>query len=279
MIVSTAMNDSFLATGFGNVDSRNDATAFTSCLTLLDSLPYYQHCKRRSYELLGLAPGLSVLEVGCGLGSDVLRMAELVAPDGSVTGVDCSARMVAAATARVCKGQPTGFRQADARALPFDDGSFMRCRIDRTLQHIERPQQVIAEMARVLAPGGLLLAYDNDWGSFGISGSERATTEAVERYWINSFVNPWIGRYLKRYFLEAGLTGISVYPSVSVIDSFELADRVYNLQQTVGRLVESGEVSSDSETTWRDDLEQQSAAGCFLCSLTAYTVVGFLQNA
>ncbi len=266
--------DSYLATGFADVDRRSDAAAFTSCLTLLDSLPYYQQIKRRSYELLGLGPGCSVLEVGCGLGSDVLRMAELVVPDGSVTGVDLSARMVAAATARVPKGPPISFRQADARALPFDNGNFMRCRIDRTLQHIERPWEVIAEAARVLEPGGLLLVYDNDWGSFGISGSDRRTTKAVQRYWADSFVNPWIGRYLKGYFQAAGLSGVTVYPSVSLIDSFELADQVYNLRQTVDQLVGTGELTRDAAEGWSADLEQQSRQGSFLCTLTAYTVVG-----
>jgi ubiquinone/menaquinone biosynthesis C-methylase UbiE len=268
------MNDSYLATGFGDVDNRSDATAFTGCLTLLDSLPYYREIKQRSYKLLALAPGVTVLEIGCGLGSDVLRMAELVAPGGSVTGVDVSARMVAAATARVRKGQPASFRQADARNLPFDDGSFMRCRVDRTLQHIERPWEVIAEMARVLMPEGLLVAYDNDWGSFGVSGSDHAATEAIEHYWIHSFVNPWIGRHLPRYFRQAGLTDITVSPSVSVIDSFELADQVYNLRQTAERLVEARELSARAAADWCNDLEQQSRAGCFLCSLTAYTVAG-----
>ena len=72
----------YLASGFADVDGRNDEGAYTQCLTLLDGLPYFQAYKHRSYELLDLAHGLSVLEIGCGLGDDCLRMAERVGPDG-----------------------------------------------------------------------------------------------------------------------------------------------------------------------------------------------------
>jgi len=220
------MNDEYLATGFGNVDASADGKAYEKCLSLLDSLPYYREYKQRSYELLGLLPGVSVLEVGFGLGDDAFRMAELVTPGGSVTAVDASARMCELASARNGGEAKIAFCQADARHLPFGNARFMRCRTDRTLQHIHCPGDAIAEMARVLKPAGMLLAYDNDWGSFAVSGSDRNTTERIENCWRNAFVNPWIGRELKRYFCEAGLSEISVYPSVSVVTDFELADQV-----------------------------------------------------
>ena len=88
------MNDEYLATGFGNVDASADGEAYKKCLSLLDSLPYYQEYKKRSYQLLDLLPGVSVLEVWCGLGDDALRMAALVNPGGMVTAVDASVRMI-----------------------------------------------------------------------------------------------------------------------------------------------------------------------------------------
>lgn len=268
------MNDECLATGFGNVDDRADVAAYSGCLSLLDSLPYFRKYKQRSYELLELFPGVTVLEVGCGLGDDAFRMAELVKPGGSVAGVDASARMLETASARNSDGLGIEFRRADARSLPFRDGSFMRCRTDRTLQHIARPECVIAEMARVLAPDGILLAYDNDWGTFSVSGADRKTTSVIEDLWAFSFTNPWIGRYLKQYFRLAGLTEITVYPSVSVINDFELADQVYNLRQTAFRAVEAGKLARKTAGQWLSDLEKQDKAGYFLCSLTAYTVAG-----
>src|SRR5579859_1431183 len=64
--------------------------------------------KRRSYELLAIGPGQSVLDVGAGAGDDLRALAELVSPGGRVVGVDSN---------------PAGpeVLLADACALPFDD--------------------------------------------------------------------------------------------------------------------------------------------------------------
>ena len=270
----TDVGDEYLATGFVDVDRSENPAAFHNCLSLIDSLPYYRESKQRSYELLGLAPGLTVLEVGCGLGDDAIRIAELVAPGGSVVGVDASARMIELASARAPIGLPLKFLQADARNLPFEDAVFDRCRVDRTLQHIERPDEAIAGMVRVLAPGGTLLAYDNDWGTFTVSGPDRSTGDAMAQYWGASFVNPTLGRDLARLFAAAGLVDITVIPSVSVITEFETADRVYNLRQTAQRAAKQGIITGEAAAAWLAGLENSGRRGSFHCELTAFTVTG-----
>lgn len=264
----------YLATGFTDVDERQNISAYTNCLSLLDSLPYFRWYKERSYDLLCLSPGLSVLEVGCGLGDDVLRMAAYVEPGGMAMGVDASLQMIHHALCR--KDMPTGvaFAQADARHLPFEENSFARCRIDRTLQHIPQPQTVIQEQVRVLEPDGVLLAYDNDWGTFSITGGNDEITRIIETTWTDAFTNRWIGRYLKRYFLEAGLQKVMVEPSVSVITDFDTADRVYNIRQTVDKTVAANRINLGEAGAWITDVMTQSQSGYFQCSLTAFTVTG-----
>lgn len=264
----------YLATGFTDVDGRNDQGAYTRCLTMLDALPYFQTYKHRSFDLLDLTPGLSVLEIGSGLGDDCFRMAERVGPSGHVLGVDASIRMVEEARGRTPAGACVEFRQADARALPFPADSFARCRADRTLQHIEDPEQAIGEMVRVLEPGGRLLVYDNDWGTFSVTGRNDETTRVIETLWEDSITNRWIGRYLKQYFLEAGLCEVQLEPSVSVMTDFALADRAYNLLQTVERAVAAGWLTPVIAEHWVQEALALSRAGAFLCNLTAYTVYG-----
>ena len=268
------MGTEYLSTGFANVDGRDDTAAYKHCLALLDSLPYFQAYKQRSYERLCLSAGLSVLEVGCGIGDDAFRMASRVGPNGLVIGVDASSCMIEEAIGRTPANLHVSFARADARNLPFKEESFSRCRIDRTLQHIESPHLVIREMARVLKPGGLLLAYDNDWGTFSLSGGDEAATKIVETMWEESFTNRWIGRYLKRYFLEAGLKNVELEPLVSVLTDFDLADRVYNLRHSVQRAVKAGLLSTKIASEWVADLQALSHAGGFLCTLTACMVVG-----
>ena len=268
------MDTEYLATGFADVDGRDDATAYAQCLALLDSLPYFRSYKQRSYELLSLSAGCSVLEVGCGIGDDAFRMAPLVGAGGSVVGVDASLRMIEEARRRTPAGAPVAFARADARCLPFRDGSFSRCRVDRTLQHVASPQLAVSEMARVLEPGGLLLAYDNEWDTFSIRGGNEEVAQTVATVWAESFTNKRIGGNLKRYFLETGLEQVAAEPSVSVLTDFELADRVYNLRQTVQRAIESGSLTTEAGATWLADLQALDRTVGFQCSLTAWMAVG-----
>jgi ubiquinone/menaquinone biosynthesis C-methylase UbiE len=136
---------------------------FANCLTLIDSLPFFAECKRESYDLLAAGPGSRLLEVGCGLGDDAATLAKRVAPGGSVVAVDGSQAMVDAARQRHGDIAGLSFENADATQLPYEDATFDGCRIDRVLQHIADPAAAIREMVRVLRPGGVLVAFDNDW--------------------------------------------------------------------------------------------------------------------
>jgi ubiquinone/menaquinone biosynthesis C-methylase UbiE len=268
------MTADYLATGFPQVDASTRTADYTRCLDLLDSLPYFKTYKARSDVLLDLHAGPTVLEVGCGLGHDARRLADLVAPHGRVIGIDSSRRMLEEARARTAPATGLAFVQADARALPCASASVDRCRIDRCLQHIRQPERVIRELARVLRPGGRLLAYDNDWGTFTLSSSLREATDIIQARWANAFTNPWIGRDLPRDLLDAGFHAVLVEPSVSLIRDFALADRVYNLSETLARAVRDGAVSPATADAWRAEQALLSRTGGFLCSLTAYTVVG-----
>src|SRR3954470_12726454 len=119
-----------LAGGFQSVDAATDFAVFSSCLTLIDSLPFFAECKRESYEVVGAAPGRRILEVGCGLGDDAASLARLVAPRGSVVGIDGSESMITAARDRHRDIDGLSFEVADAADLPFDNESFDACRID-----------------------------------------------------------------------------------------------------------------------------------------------------
>jgi ubiquinone/menaquinone biosynthesis C-methylase UbiE len=269
------MTDEYLSTGFTDVDGAKNRDAYFACLSLLDSLEYFREYKLKSYELLQLKHGMTVLEAGCGLGDDAFRIAERIIPGGKVVGLDSSVAMIEKAGLNKLSGQlPVQFQTGDVKALPFPDNSFARCRIDRVLQHILQPERAISELVRVLEPGGLLLAYDNDWGTFSITSRNIDITRALENLWCDSFTNSRIGRNLCDYFITSGLSDVKIYPSTSVITDFETADRVYNLRETVRRAASGGVISMSQGCRWIEELIDRAGKGSFLAALTAYTVVG-----
>jgi 2-polyprenyl-6-hydroxyphenyl methylase/3-demethylubiquinone-9 3-methyltransferase len=112
-----------------------------------------------------LGPGPhSVLDIGCGAGF----LSNYLAGRGHrVNGLDAAADSLAVA-AMYDRTQSVDYRRGDARALPYASGSFnVVCAMD-FLEHVEEPQQVIAEAARVLAPGGLFFfhTFNRNWLSW-----------------------------------------------------------------------------------------------------------------
>jgi ubiquinone/menaquinone biosynthesis C-methylase UbiE len=263
-----------LASGFQDVDNAADFAVYASCLTLVESLPFFAEVKRASYDMLGAAPGRRVLDVGCGLGDDAAALAGLVAPGGSVVGVDGSRAMIEAARARHGAVEGLSFEVADAASLPFGDATFASCRIDRVLQHVADPAPAVLEMARVLRPGGVLVAYDNVWETLTVSPGDRGLTRTVLNAWCDRFPSGWIGRQLLPHLLQAGLDSVSASPRTLILRDLSLADRLYLFFATTDRLASAGVVDRDEVTRWSDGLRAADTAGRFFSSYTGFLVCG-----
>jgi SAM-dependent methyltransferase len=99
-----------------------------------------------------LARSLRVLDVACGEGYG----AQILAAGGAsaVVGADVDERAVAHARSRYPEAE---FVTADVAKLPFEDGSFDLVVSFETIEHVQRPEEALAELRRVLAPDGLLV--------------------------------------------------------------------------------------------------------------------------
>jgi SAM-dependent methyltransferase len=96
-----------------------------------------QASKRLMLKRMALRPGHRLLEVGCGPGTDVFDMVELVGPAGRVVGLDASETMIAEARRRARERQAgVAFEVGDVQALPFPDSTFDVCRAARLLEHL-----------------------------------------------------------------------------------------------------------------------------------------------
>jgi len=110
---------------------------------------------RHPIEWLDIPPGGIALDVGSGPGSVTASLAESVGPDGLALGIDISEPMLARAV-RAEAGPQVGFLRADAQRLPLRDQTVDAVVSIAVLQLIPDPFAALAEIARVLRPGGRL---------------------------------------------------------------------------------------------------------------------------
>jgi ubiquinone/menaquinone biosynthesis C-methylase UbiE len=114
-----------------------------------------------NWEILSryVHPAHRVLDVGCGPGSLSIRLARQCR---EVCGVDVTPEMIRVAQEKLTDAaENVSFHEGDACALPFESHSFDTVMSVNALQTMDQPDAAVAEMRRVLRPGGelLLIAY------------------------------------------------------------------------------------------------------------------------
>jgi ubiquinone/menaquinone biosynthesis C-methylase UbiE len=109
-------------------------------------------------ERVGIGPGERVLELGPGPGAFTGQAAGRVGPDGQLLALDIQPKMMAQVTRRVREAGLGNVMAcvADAHHLPLSDASLDRAFLVTVLPEIPDPDLALAELRRVLGPGGVL---------------------------------------------------------------------------------------------------------------------------
>ncbi|MDH4143871.1 MAG: methyltransferase domain-containing protein [Acidimicrobiia bacterium] len=164
-------------------------------------------------QTAGLQPGEAVLDVACGTGLIARLAAAAVGASGSVTGIDVAPEMIeVAAAASQTDGAEIEWLEADAASLPSPDQSYDVVLCQMGLMFVEDKAAAIAEMKRVLRPGGRLV--------INTPGRIQPPFEEMERA-IADHIDPELGGFVRAVFsmhdpdaleillTEAGLDGVA----------------------------------------------------------------------
>jgi demethylmenaquinone methyltransferase/2-methoxy-6-polyprenyl-1,4-benzoquinol methylase len=207
----------------------------------LMSLGSHRLMKRMTVEMSGLRSGNRVLDLAGGTGDLAALYAPIVGPTGQVVLADINAAMMQVGRDRMLDRGLTQveFCQCDAAALPFADASFDCVTIGFGLRNVTHKERALAEMYRVLCPGGRLLVLefskpDNAFvaAAYGVFqtlwptiGGAVTGDAAAYKYLVESIEVHPSQKALKLMIADAGFSGVGYENLLNGIVAIHHADK------------------------------------------------------
>jgi ubiquinone/menaquinone biosynthesis C-methylase UbiE len=254
------------------VDSASDPQAFVQYLERLSEHPTMRRHNCARLAAAQVAAGSIVLDLGCGIGSDALMLAEAVGTTGQVHAMDRSRLMVETTARRATEhGVTIACKEADAGALPYPDRTFDLVWLERVLMHVGSPLDTLREIRRVLQDGGQLVVFEPDSDALMVSdGGDADLACRLEQRWSDGIAHPRMGRALERLARVAGFTDIRTEPRLFATSDFDLASSGMRWPEMLNSLVTSGDVSESRAQGWYQAVGAEARSGLPICWLPCF---------
>lgn len=165
------------------------------------------------FALGEIEPGERVVDCGSGAGTDALIAARLVGPSGRVIGVDMTPEMLAKARANAAEAGLTNveFREGILEVLPVETGWADVVLSNGVLNLVPDKAAALAEMYRVLRPGGRLLAAD-----IVLERPVSARSKQDVTLWTGCIAGGLLAGELQELIAAAGFTTVEIVPGGEV---------------------------------------------------------------
>jgi SAM-dependent methyltransferase len=223
---------------------------------------------------LVLPSSAKVLEVGCGTGAMVRRLAQRDDFSGKAFGVDQCAAFIDAATrfAHDAKlDDRVDFRVGDAHRLDFPAETFDAVFAHTLISHVTAPETVLGEMARVVRPGGAVVIFDGDYASMTYACSDHEFGHRMDAALVGaSFNNPLVMRDLPRLLPTLGLRLTAAWGDAVV----EIGSASYFksfAEAYVPYVTRSGLLPPEAVEAWLTAQREAMENGTFFASCNYYT--------
>ncbi|CAL9360000.1 methyltransferase domain-containing protein [Streptomyces sp. enrichment culture] len=240
------------------VAKHRDTEALLAVLDTADRMPSAARLRERSYTLLSLTPGSTVVDVGCGAGRAVAELAERGV---HAVGVDPDPWMLAAARERWPAAE---FREAGAEDLPFADGSVRGYRADKVFHVLREPQRAVAEARRVLCPGGRIVLTGQDWDAIMIDSDDAALTRTIVHARADLLGAPRAGRAYRNLLLDGGFDEVTVEVHTTVFTDPAMLPLLTRLTEPA---CAGGAIDRDRADAWLAEQRRRADADRLLIAL------------
>ena len=224
-------------------------------------------------DALGAGAGDSVLEVGCGPGLLLARIARSVGPDGRAVGIDVSPDQIAAANQRCADLVQVRLDVGNVRDMPFPDEEFDATVGTQVLEYVEDVDTAVGELARVTRSGGRLVNVATNWGALFWCGGDPSLTRRVLDAWDAHCPHLNLPVTLPSVLARHGFAGVSQRPVTIVNRRFHRDSFSWGAAHLMAAFAQSrGAIDEDGAQTWIASLEHADRVGDhFLSSVPIVT--------
>ena len=186
-------------------------------------------------------------------------------------GIDTSPPMLAVA-ARRCEGRGrTEFREAQAIALPAESASFDRALSVQVLEYVADVPAALAEIHRVLRPGGRAVVWDVDWSTLSWHSRDPDRMARVLRAWDSHLAHPALPRTLAAALCAAGFADVCA--EAHVFATIELDPETYGgmaLPMVETYVAGQGDASAVMAKEWAAEQRELGARGEYFFAVTQF---------
>jgi len=223
-------------------------------------------------ERLAPQPGERVIDVGCGPGFLTRALGEAVGPEGRVLGIDLSEPLLAMAATRCADLPWIELRPGDARELDLPGAAFDAAACIQVLEYVRNVDGAIAELFRLLRPGGRALLVDTDWRALVWHSLDEARMRRVLAAWEEHCSHPCLPRTLGARLRRVGFVVEQV--EVLTILNPHLHDGTYShgiIELIRDYVAGRGDAAAASEAeAWATELHELGAQDAYFLSLDRF---------
>lgn len=262
--------------GWKDVDDSSDPGWYVRFLERSRTNQIARIARSPDQELGGLrlAPGLHVLDVGCGIGALTSTLVPFVAPGGSVLGVDVSHVMIEEARRRHSAPPPPQlqFEVGDATRLPLPSASFDRTVCNMVLEHVPSVDAALREMVRVTRPGGWVAVWDADNATHVVATGDPQMDRRMTDAFAAEILHPYGIRDVPAMLHTLGLGPVEVTADTIVVRGAGEQGFLPVLDDFLTTQVRRRTFTADEAEWVRTRLNERLDEGSYLESFTHFRV-------
>ncbi|WP_066172411.1 methyltransferase domain-containing protein [Bacillus marinisedimentorum] len=231
------------------------------------------------FNLLDIAPGQSVLDIGCNTGDAEHLLLGVYPFVDKAVGLDNSeARIIRARQNWEDKGRNARieFVVGDAMALPFPDNSFDRVICAEVLEWVAEPEKAIEEMYRVLKPGGKAAVIHTDFDTQVFSTENPGRTRKIIHAFADSGPDGIIGRKLSGMIGNSSFSKVESHIHTLINREFNKYTYSYSMARMMRHwLAEENMFELYELGDWLDELKRMHRSGSFYYSVNRNICTGW----